>query len=317
MIPDLKKASVKNKVEAVLFSTGDKMSVDEICRLCRSKNEEVIAALHELKKEYEEKQSSLMLVEDGNLWKFTVRDHFMPIIRRIVTETELPRSVLETLAVIAFSYPILQSDLIKTRSNKGYEHLTQLEAAGYITRQRHGRTNLIKLTEKFFKYFDLSEEQLKDKFRDFESIAKAIDEKEKEADKAKEDQKAKAQEIKNQDEKIKKEIESLDAAGEDYNIPLKTYEAAMPAPAETPVKAEQEEESKKVGGLDVVELNEDTDIPKPEDRDIQEAAERKTRKEEEQPAKINDGVKLDPGMEERVDKRVEEIVGGDKTEKRE
>ena len=124
---ELKKPSVKSKVEAILFSTGQRISLDEISRLSRSVKEDVLAALKELQKEYEEKQSSLMLVEEGNYWKFTVRDHFIPMIRKIVTEAELTKSVLETLAVIAFKYPILQSDLIKIRTNKAYDKLAELE----------------------------------------------------------------------------------------------------------------------------------------------------------------------------------------------
>src|SRR3989338_7030153 len=123
MMAELKKTSIKSKVEAVLFSVGHKISLDDISKLCRSTKEDVITALNELKKEYEDKQSSLMIVEEGDFWKFTVRDHYTQIVRKIVTETELTKSVLETLAIIAFKYPILQSDLIKLRTNKAYDHL--------------------------------------------------------------------------------------------------------------------------------------------------------------------------------------------------
>src|SRR3989344_7517525 len=217
---ELKKPSVKSKVEAVLFSTGNRISLEEISKLCRSRKEDVISSLKELQKEYDEKQSSLMLVEEGEFWKFTVRDHFISMVRKIVTETELTKSVLETLSVIAFKYPILQSDLIKIRTNKAYEHLAELEKSGYISRQKHGRTNLIKLTEKFFRYFDLTEEKLKDQFKDFDSIARAIREKEEDVERAKEEQRKKATDLKQQDEKIKKEIESLDEVDEQFEIPL-------------------------------------------------------------------------------------------------
>ena len=222
---DLKKPSVKSKVEAVLFSTGHRITLDEISKLCRSIKEDVLAALQELKKEYDDKQSSLMLVEEEEFWKFAVRDHFIPMIRKIVTETELTKSVMETLAVIAFKYPILQSDLIKIRTNKAYDHLVELEKSGYITRQKHGRTNLIKLTEKFFRYFDLTEEKLKDQFKDFDSIAKAIKQKEEEVDKIKEEQQKKAEDLKKEDDRIKQEIESLDKSGEDFEVPLESYQA--------------------------------------------------------------------------------------------
>ncbi len=295
---DIKKASVKSKVEAVLFSVGHRISLDELSKLCRSRKEDVVAALHELRREYDEKQSSLMLVEEGDHWKFTVRDHYMPIVRKIVTETELTKSVLETLAVIAFKYPILQSDLIKIRTNKAYDHLNELESAGYISRQKHGRTNLIKLTEKFFRYFDLTEEKLKDQFKDFGSIASAIKEKEEEIKKIKEEQRTKAEELKKEDEKIRKEIEALDESGEEFEIPLQTYETN---PQDLISEEFQKEnnliiEKEKIGELDVVQEEQKED----------------TQGEEEQ---INEQQNKKEEIEAKVNKMVEDIVNPEKRQK--
>lgn len=327
-----KRVSVKSKVEAVLFSTGHRISLDEISRLCRAKKEEVLTALKELQQEYEAKQSSLMLVEEGEFWKFTVRDHFIPIVRKIVTETELTKSVLETLAVIAFKYPILQSDLIKIRTNKAYEHLVELEKSGYISRQKHGRTNLIKLTEKFFKYFELTEEKLKDKFQDFESIARAIKEKEEEIESIKEEQRKKAEDLKKEDERIKKEIEELDKGEEEFEVPLDIYEA-KPEKLQKEVESQQEEI-----GLEIVEAkNEKTkdvnELPKIEEPKLEE----KENKVNEAKTEINQqetqqniqlknkpkaqrkpkGIKLTPEMEAKVEKRVQEIMEGEKQENEE
>ncbi len=306
---ELKKASVKNKVEAVIFSAGHNMSLDEISKLCRSRKEEVIASLQELKKEYDEKQSSLMLVEEGDSWKFTVRDTYMPIVRKIVTETELTRSVLETLAVIAFKYPILQSELIKIRTNKAYDHLAELENARYITRQKSGRSNLIKLTDKFFKYFDLTEEKLKDKFKDFESIAIAIKEKEQEADKIKEDMHKKAEELKMQDEKIKEEIELLDKSEERFEVPLETYDSKI--------------EKEKIGELEIIEeKNENTAAPmrakehhhiqkhrQPDAHEVQKANENAQEPQEKRKSR---GIRLSPQMQANVNQKVEDMLHGGK-----
>ena len=318
---ELKKTNVKSKAEAVLFSAGHKISLDEISKLCRAKKEDILAALQELKREYDEKQSSLMLIEEGDFWKFTVQDQFVPIIRRIVTETELTKSVLETLAVIAFKYPILQSDLIKLRTNKAYDHLVELEAAGYITRQKHGRTNLIKLTEKFFKYFDLTEEKLRDKFKDFGSIAKAIKDKEEEIERIKGEQRKRAEDLSKQDERIKKEIEELDEIDEDYKVPLDEYKTKEQLYENT---AKEE----KIGDLEVVELQQkqkevarkeddgafaDENIIKQEE-DKKQSPEQNMPEQHKQIQKIDEkkskGIKLTPEQEVRVDKRVEEIVQG-------
>ncbi|MEK6828130.1 MAG: SMC-Scp complex subunit ScpB [Nanoarchaeota archaeon] len=333
---EFKKPSVKSKVEAVLFSTGNRISLEEISKLCRSRKEDVISSLKELQKEYDEKQSSLMLAEEGEFWKFTVRDHFIPMVRKIVTETELTKSVLETLSVIAFKYPILQSDLIKIRTNKAYEHLAELEKSGYISRQKHGRTNLIKLTEKFFRYFDLTEEKLKEKFKDFDSIAKAIKDKEEEVDKIKEEQRKRAEELKKEDEKIKKEIESLDEAEEEFEVPLKTYETKTQEiiPEDFVKEGNPIVEKEKIGELEIVEeqQNNESKEHKQIERKIEpltEAINQTSMQDEkkiinifEQENKIkklekykpqkqkkkSEGIKLTPEMEAIVDKKVEEML---------
>ena len=177
---------LKGKLEAMLFSSGRKMSIEELSRLSNAKTDDIKNALVELKTGYDDKNSSMMLVNEGDSWKITIREQFLPLVRNIVTETELSKTIMETLAVIAFKYPIKQSELIKIRTNKAYDHLNQLEQMGYITRQKHGRTNLIKLTQKFFEYFDLPQEKLKEVFKDFASIARAIEDKESEIKKIKE-----------------------------------------------------------------------------------------------------------------------------------
>lgn len=331
MMAELKKPSVKSKVEAILFSTGHRISLDEISRLSRSRKEDILMSLKELQKEYDEKQSSLMLVEEGDFWKFAVRDHFIPMVRKIVTETELSRTMMETLAVIAFKYPILQSDLIKLRTNKAYDHLVELEKSGYITRQKHSRTNLIKLTEKFFRYFDLTEEKLKDQFKDFDSIAKAIKEKEIEVESIKEEQRKRAEELGQQDEKIRKEIENLDENEEEFKVPLDTYEAKPKDDVSEEFEKEGNliVEKEKLGDLEIIdevekaktkktEENKETSIqsdqPLQETDLIQQQAETaqhiQNPKHLQKQKKKSEGIKVTPEMQKNVDKKVEELLQG-------
>ncbi|MBI2133097.1 SMC-Scp complex subunit ScpB [Candidatus Woesearchaeota archaeon] len=159
---------LKNKVEAILFSTGKKIALDHIAKLCKASREEALEALAALKKEYAEKDSSLAVMDEGEFWKFMVREHFSPIVRKIVPHTELTKTMIETLAAIAWKAPVLQSDIIKIRTNKAYDHMGELEKAGFISREKHGRTQLIKLTQRFYDYFDVhNEQEVKDKFRKF------------------------------------------------------------------------------------------------------------------------------------------------------
>jgi segregation and condensation protein B len=327
---------LKGKLEALLFSSGRKMDIEELSRLTHAKPEEIQNSLTELKKEYDEKDSSVMIVNEGNSWKLTVREQFLPLVQKIVTETELSKTVTETLAVIAFKYPIKQSDLIKIRTNKAYDHLKELEEMGYITRQKHGRTYLIKLTQKFFEYFDLPEEKLKEKFQDFRSIAKAIEDKETEIEAIKQEQKAKAEEEKQKDEKIKKlssESEKLPEEGlemsktfqkevdlvdeEGHNVPLGTYENK---------EAKQDKEKSKVeviggkiGDLKVVDEPSEEELEKERERirKIKEEDQKKLEEKKEKPKFEGAGIKVTPEMEKIIDKKVERILHPSKEEQEE
>ncbi len=172
-------SDLKFRLESILFSAGQKVSIDELSRLTKERDfERIKQALHELRLELEQKGGSLMLANEGEFWKMTVREKYLPFVRKIVTQTELPKSAIETLAVVAFKAPVLQSKIISIRTNKAYKHLDFLEEDGYITREKKGRTKLIKLTKTFFEYFDLPPEELKKKFEGFKDLEKALEKKE-------------------------------------------------------------------------------------------------------------------------------------------
>lgn len=289
---------LKKKLEALLFSSGRKMNIEELSRLSNAQTGDIQKSLEELKKEYEAEDSSMMIINEGDSWKLTVREPYLPLVQKIVTETELSKTIMETLAVIAFKYPIKQSELIKIRTNKSYDHLKELEELGYISRQKHGRTNLIKLTPKFFEYFDLPKEKLKEKFKDFGSIAKAIEDKEKEIETIKQEQRAKTEEEKQKDGEIKKEAELVDK--ESDKMSLETYGSKE--------KIDPRSE-KKLGNLDVVDEPSEEKLDEERERikKIKEEDEKKLG-EKEKPKFEGPGIKLSKEEEKIVDEKVEKIL---------
>lgn len=167
---------LKNTIESVLFSAARRIDVQELGKVCKERDVEKIKnALQQLKQDLEQKNSSLLLVNEGDFWKLTVREKYMSIVSKIVTKTELPKSIMETLAVVAYKAPVLQSNVIKVRTNKAYDHLNQLEEATYITREKKGRTKLIKLSQRFFEYFDLPPEKLKEHFKEVQKKEREVE----------------------------------------------------------------------------------------------------------------------------------------------
>ena len=185
---------LKHMVEAILFAAARKLELEEMANLCKRSPEEVLSILTELKAQLDASSSPTMLLQDGTAWKLTVREKYVQVIKKVVTKTELPKGILETLAVVAYKVPVLQSKVIKVRTNKAYDHLSQLENSGFITREKSGRTKLIKLTPKFFEYFDIDPSKLKQKFTSAGDVEKAIESKEKEIEQLEVDQRKQTEE---------------------------------------------------------------------------------------------------------------------------
>ena len=155
----------ENKVEAVLFTTGKFTGLDEISKMTEISIEQIKEILINLKKEYENRNCALEVVEQGEKWKLNIRKDYVYLTEGFLTNSELDRPTQETLAVIAYKNPVLQSEVINIRGNKAYDHVSILKELEFITSDKSGRTRLLKLTQKFYDYFDIVEDKLKEKLK--------------------------------------------------------------------------------------------------------------------------------------------------------
>lgn len=256
-----------NKIESLLFSSGRKMREDELVQLTHLKLSQIKNALEELKQKYSGEETSLMIFSEGDSWKLTVREKYLGVVQNIVTQTELDKSVMETLAVIAWKYPILQADVIKIRNNKAYDHMSQLEEMGFVIRERQGRTRAIKLTQKFFDYFDLPKgDQTRETFRKVvpEEIREAIENREKEIREVegkieegkikKEGMENQMREEKEREKNIDKEIDLMDE--NEHKVALKTYETNPEEIAEE--KKKDKQTKAKLQGFEIITEEKET-----------------------------------------------------------
>ena len=156
---------IKKKVEALLFTTGNHMNVEEIARLCSIGSVGMVKeAIQELQKDYENKDSALTIFKENDLFKLGIKKEFNYLTSQLLSDCELDHPTLKTLAIIAYKQPIIQAKIIKARGNGAYDHMKTLKEHGFIVAEKYGRTRLLKLAPKFFDYFDLVEDQLKSKF---------------------------------------------------------------------------------------------------------------------------------------------------------
>ncbi|MEK6845310.1 MAG: SMC-Scp complex subunit ScpB [Nanoarchaeota archaeon] len=154
----------EKRVEAILFAVGKEITTERIASLCSLAPEQVEQLIAKVQAEHEQQDRSLQVVKKENGWKLTVRDEFVPLVSSLVSSTEMDTAMMGTLAVIAWKYPIVQSEVIKLRGSGAYEHMRALEGQGYIEKEKSGRTFKLKLTKKFFEYFDLPSAEAKQAF---------------------------------------------------------------------------------------------------------------------------------------------------------
>lgn len=151
----------KRKIEAVLFASGKFLEIDKIAEMLNLGSIGIVKkTIQELKEDYKNKDSAIEILEQGNAYRMHIKKDFVPIVKDLMTETEFDRPTISTLAIIAWKQPILQSKIVKIRGNTAYEHLKLLEEKEFISRKPQGLTKLVRLTPKFFEYFDTNQQEL-------------------------------------------------------------------------------------------------------------------------------------------------------------
>ena len=156
------KVNPKRILEALLFSTGQGMSVEELSRISGIPIGKTKKYLSELEKEYNTRssdESALMIIHEGNVWRMIVRETYTSYTSRIVAELEMKRPVLSTLAVIAWKSPVMQSEVVKIRGTPAYDHIKELEEKDFITKEKKGHSYILRVTDRFKQYFEVRSEK--------------------------------------------------------------------------------------------------------------------------------------------------------------
>jgi len=167
----------KNRVEAVLFITGRFMTIGELKELTGIASVGILKdALAQLKQEYDSKSGALKIYEESGKFKLNIKKEYNYLTPKLLSSTEFDRPTQETLAIIAYKQPVLQSEIVKIRGNTAYDHIKTLKEAEFITSEKHGRTRILKLTPKFFDYFDIVESELKRMFNEVEDKVGYVEE---------------------------------------------------------------------------------------------------------------------------------------------
>lgn len=147
---------LKARIEAVLFTTAQALSIKDIADILNEEDlEKTEEAMLELIMDYSSRPGALE-IDDENGYILQVKEEHMDIVEKLCP-IELKPGALRTLSVIALKEPIRQTDLKELRGSGAYEHVQELLEKGLIsrTRDKNGRSYNLKTTPKFAEYFKL------------------------------------------------------------------------------------------------------------------------------------------------------------------
>ena len=141
-------------IEAALFMSPKALTIDELKQIALVDSRlETKALVEELIHFYDNRKSSLEIVCLPIGYQMRVKEDYEDYVSHLATDSAFSKGVMKTLALIAYKQPIIQSDVVKYRNNKAYDHLKILFENGFIKKDPKGRTYVLTTTTKFVEYF--------------------------------------------------------------------------------------------------------------------------------------------------------------------
>lgn len=149
-------------IEALLFVSGDALSIREIANVIEQDEETTRKILKQTADMYNEEVHGLMIIEINGSYQFATRPELYPYIEALIkphSKQGLSQAALEALAVIAYKQPVTKSEIESIRGVKCDTCIARLlekeliEDAG--RREGPGRPILYKTTEDFLRLFGL------------------------------------------------------------------------------------------------------------------------------------------------------------------
>jgi segregation and condensation protein B len=160
-----------NVIEALIFSSDDSLSADDIIASIKGidgehseiSKEEIDTAVDGINKKYKEQNIAFKIKRIANGYVFATTEEFAKYVGFLSSERakrRLSQAALETLSIIAYKQPITKPEIESIRGVNSDYMLTTLLEKNLITikgrAETVGRPLLYATTDEFLKYFGLN-----------------------------------------------------------------------------------------------------------------------------------------------------------------
>lgn len=154
---------VKGMIEAVLFTMGEAISIEQLSVVLEIETKELRSILEEMKADYETEARGIHLIElDGSFQLCTKVDAY-DYVKRIVSQPKkrsLTNVLLETLSIIAYKQPVTKQEIETIRGVKSDFAVNKLVEYNLVKELGRldtiGRPIVFGTTEDFLRCFGVS-----------------------------------------------------------------------------------------------------------------------------------------------------------------
>lgn len=169
--------SLRQVLEAILFVSTRPVSLKRLKkRLPEFKEEDIISALRSLTDEYSKSDRGIEIVEVARGFQMRTKKEYAQYVKRFVRlkDDKLTRSMLETLAIVAFKQPITKSEIDRLRGVDSRGALRNLVERGLVRMKRNEGSSssiIFETTELFLDTFGLKSLEELPSLEEFEEMS--------------------------------------------------------------------------------------------------------------------------------------------------
>lgn len=160
----MKKEELISAFEAVLFASGEPMSIERLALVFDISPEEVVETADALSTRFEKNAGGLLLVRLENTYQMTTNEKYADYIKKafdIRRRTPLSPAALEVLAVVAYNQPVTKSFIEQVRGVDCSGVVSTLVEKGLIEERGRlelpGKPLLYGTTKNFLRCFSISD----------------------------------------------------------------------------------------------------------------------------------------------------------------
>jgi len=147
-------------IEGALYVAGKPLDLQTLASVAKMRSQDKVKEIaRSVAERYRQSDTSLEVLElqDGR-FVMQLKPEYVSAVKKLATRKLLTPGPLKTLSFIAFKQPVTQSYVVRVRGKLTYSHVRQLEDLQLISESKLGRTKVLRTTQTFADYFNLSQD---------------------------------------------------------------------------------------------------------------------------------------------------------------